>query len=58
MILVETSGTLAYTSARRLYESCGYRYEAVIHDFYSPGDDLILFSKLTIPIPAELLIIS
>jgi ribosomal protein S18 acetylase RimI-like enzyme len=45
MILIETSGTPAYAPARRLYESCGYRYEAVIHDFYAQGDDLILFSK-------------
>lgn len=46
MILIETSSTPAYAPARRLYESCGYRYEAVVHDFYAPGDDLILFSKL------------
>jgi ribosomal protein S18 acetylase RimI-like enzyme len=46
MVLVETSGTPAYTPARRFYESCGYRYEAVIHDFYAPGDDLIIFGKL------------
>jgi ribosomal protein S18 acetylase RimI-like enzyme len=45
MVLVETSGTPAYTPARRFYESCGYRYEAVIHDFYAPGDDLIVFAK-------------
>jgi hypothetical protein len=45
MVLVETSGTLAYAPARRLYESCGYRYEAVVHDFYAPGDDLIVFGK-------------
>jgi len=45
MVLVETSGTLPYAPARRLYESCGYRYEAVVHDFYAPGDDLIIFSK-------------
>jgi hypothetical protein len=46
MLVVETSGTPAYAPARRLYESCGYRYEAVVHDFYSPGDDLIVFGKL------------
>ena len=45
LILVETSGTLAYAPARRLYESCGYRYEAVIHDFYASSDDLIVFGK-------------
>lgn len=45
LILVETSGTPAYEPARRFYEACGYRYQAVIHDFYSPGDDLIIFGK-------------
>lgn len=45
ILVVETSGTAAYAPARRFYESCGYRYEAVIHDFYAPGDDLIIFCK-------------
>lgn len=45
LILVETSGTPAYEPARRFYEACGYRYQAVIHDFYAPGDDLIIFGK-------------
>jgi len=45
MLVVETSDTPAYAPARCLYESCGYRYEAVIHDFYAPGDDLIVFGK-------------
>jgi len=45
MLLIETSGTAAYQAARRFYESHGYRYEAVIHDFYAVGDDLIIFAK-------------
>ena len=45
LLLVETSGTPAYTAARRFYESSGYRCEATIHDFYAPGDDLVIFSK-------------
>ena len=45
LILVETSGTPDYTPARRLYESCGYHYQAVIHDFYTVDDDLIVFGK-------------
>ena len=45
LVIVETSGTPAYTPARRLYTSCGYKAEAVIRDFYTPGDDLHLFSK-------------
>ncbi|MGB9593707.1 MAG: GNAT family N-acetyltransferase [Anaerolineae bacterium] len=52
LILIETSGTPAYEPARRFYEACGYRYQAVIHDFYSPGDDLIIFGKTLHPVPA------
>ena len=45
LLLIETSDTPAYTSARRLYESSGYRREAVVHDFYAPGDSLLIFAK-------------
>jgi ribosomal protein S18 acetylase RimI-like enzyme len=45
MLLVETSSTPAYASARRLYETSGYHCEATIHDFYAPGDNLLIFSK-------------
>mgnify|MGYP001103856962 CR=1 FL=1 len=45
LLVIETSGTLAYAAARRLYETSGFRCEAVIHDFYAPGDDLIIFGK-------------
>lgn len=45
LLLAETSSTPGYAPARRFYEACGYRYEAVIHNFYAPGDDLIIFGK-------------
>ena len=45
LLLIETSGTPPYAPARHLYESAGYEREATIHDFYAPGDDLIVFSK-------------
>lgn len=45
LLILETSGTPAYEPARRLYSSCSYRIEAVIRDFYHPGDDLYLYSK-------------
>jgi ribosomal protein S18 acetylase RimI-like enzyme len=46
LVLIETSGTEGYQGTRRCYESCGYRYQAVIHDFYAPHDDLIVFGKV------------
>lgn len=49
LLLVETSGTAAYEATRRFYEACGYRYQAVIHDFYALGDDLIIFGKVLRP---------
>lgn len=45
LVLIETSDTSAYASARRLYETGGYRCEATIRDFYAPGDSLLMFSK-------------
>jgi len=45
LILVETSGTPYYAPARKFYEACGYRLQAKIPDFYSPGDDLLIYAK-------------
>ena len=45
LVILETSGLLAYEPARRFYDSHGYRREAVIEDFYNEGDDLVLYSK-------------
>jgi hypothetical protein len=44
-LLVETSATSAYGLARHLYEASGYRREALVHDFYAPGDDLLIYVK-------------
>lgn len=55
LLLVETSGTPAYVPARRFYEASGYRCEAAIHDFYAPGDDLLIFSKDLAQPPREAL---
>lgn len=49
LLLIETSSTAPYAPARRFYEASGYHYEAVIHDFYTPGDDLIIFRKELMP---------
>lgn len=45
LLLIETSDTLPYVQARRLYESGGYRCEALVRDFYAPGDDLLIYTK-------------
>lgn len=45
LLLVETSSRPEYEPARRFYESHGYRREAVIADFYTEGDSLVLYSK-------------
>ncbi len=45
LLLIETSSTPSYAAARHLYQSSGYRCEAVIHDFYGRGDHLQIFVK-------------
>jgi ribosomal protein S18 acetylase RimI-like enzyme len=45
LLVIETSDTPAYASARRLYETSGYHLEALVHDFYAPGDSLLVFVK-------------
>jgi ribosomal protein S18 acetylase RimI-like enzyme len=45
LLLVETSSTPSYAPARRFYEGHGFRYESVVHDFYSPSDDLLIYAK-------------
>jgi ribosomal protein S18 acetylase RimI-like enzyme len=45
VLIVETSGTPAYSAARALYEAAGFDWEARIREFYGPGDDKIVFWK-------------
>lgn len=44
-IYLDTSGSAAYEQARGFYEATGYRREAVLADFYAPGDDKVIFAK-------------
>jgi len=44
-IYVDTSQRLQYASTRAFYESCGYRLESVLTDFYAPGDGKAIYSK-------------
>ena len=44
-IYIETSSRKAYESARIFYAHCGYKKEAVLNDFYSPGDNKVVYVK-------------
>jgi hypothetical protein len=42
---VETASQQKYAPTRAFYERCGYTATATLPDFYSPGDDKIIYSK-------------
>ena len=45
MLIAETSGTPLYEPARKFYFGTQYENEAIIKDFYTIGDDLMIFIK-------------
>ncbi|MBC7264261.1 MAG: GNAT family N-acetyltransferase [Chloroflexi bacterium] len=45
LLIAETSSTPGYGPARRFYERHGFAREAVIRDFYAPGDSLVIYTK-------------
>ena len=45
VLIVETSSSAAYDGARAFYASRGFDPEAVIREFYGPGEDKIVFWK-------------
>ena len=45
VLIVETSSSAAYEGARAFYARRGFDREAVIREFYGPGDDKIVFWK-------------
>jgi acetoin utilization deacetylase AcuC-like enzyme/GNAT superfamily N-acetyltransferase len=45
-IYVDTSERAQYASTRMFYESCGYQLEAILKDFYAPGDGKCIFCKI------------
>ena len=45
MLIAETSGTPHYEITRKFYLRMGYTNEAIIKDFYTVGDDLLIFTK-------------
>ena len=46
MLLVETSGLPSFVRTWNFYRKCGYEEEARIRDFYTTGEDKIVFRKL------------
>jgi D-alanine-D-alanine ligase len=44
-IYIETSHRPDYQATRGFYERCGYRLEAVLEDFYAPGDGKAVYVK-------------
>jgi ribosomal protein S18 acetylase RimI-like enzyme len=45
LLIVETSGLPKYEATRAFYLATGYTREATLKDFYSDGDDLVIFTK-------------
>ena len=48
-IYVETSSRHQYKPTQAFYSKCGYKKEAVLKDFYSLGDDKIIYVKTLSP---------
>ena len=45
-IYAETSSRAQYDPTRAFYQKAGYREEAVIRDFYAPGDSKVIYVKI------------
>jgi GNAT superfamily N-acetyltransferase len=45
LIIIETSSKPEYEKTRRFHSARGYENICCIPDFYSPGDDLLIFQK-------------
>jgi GNAT superfamily N-acetyltransferase len=45
-VYVETSSRPQYDPTRAFYERCAYQQEAVLADFYAPGDSKVIYVKV------------
>ena len=45
-IYVETSSRKQYQPTRSFYTRCGYRKEATLENFYSPGDHKVIYLRV------------
>lgn len=45
-VYTETSSRGQYRSTRKFYLSCGYQEEAILRDFYAPGDNKVIYVKV------------
>ena len=45
-VYIETSSRPMYMPTHHFYSSCGYRVEATLKEFYAPGDNKVIFSKV------------
>jgi ribosomal protein S18 acetylase RimI-like enzyme len=45
-VYIDTSSRFQYASTRAFYERCGYRQEALLEDFYAPGDGKVIYGKV------------
>jgi D-alanine-D-alanine ligase len=45
-IYIETSARDQYDPTREFYKACGYTAEAVLKDFYAPGDSKVIYVKV------------
>jgi ribosomal protein S18 acetylase RimI-like enzyme len=44
-IYIDTSGRAQYSPTRAFYERSGFRCEATLRDFYTAGDDRLIYAK-------------
>ncbi len=44
-VYIETSNRDQYVPTRKFYDRCGYQLEALLKDFYGPGDDKAIYVK-------------